>query len=64
MLLDPQNACQQLGLCTSFAAEPEIVADLEKFPEVVEVVEGTIAFHFISSDLGILILIWLLFHLH
>jgi hypothetical protein len=43
LLLDPQNACQQLGLCTSFAAEPEIVvADLEKFPEVVEVVEGTI----------------------
>ncbi|ELR17242.1 saposin B domain containing protein [Acanthamoeba castellanii str. Neff] len=39
---DPQNACQQLGLCTSFAAEPEIVvADLEKFPEVVEVVEAS-----------------------
>merc|ERR1711879_222754 len=39
---DPQNACQQLGLCTSFATEPEIVvADLEKFPEVVEVVEAS-----------------------
>merc|ERR1712183_86504 len=38
---DPQNACQQLGLCTSFVTEPEIVADLEKFPEVVEVVEAS-----------------------
>jgi len=31
---DPQNACQQLGLCTSFVAKSEIVADLEKMPIV------------------------------
>jgi hypothetical protein len=37
IVLDPQNACQQLGLCTSFVAKSEIVADLEKMP----IVEGT-----------------------
>merc|ERR1739845_99693 len=41
---DPQNACQQLGLCTSFVTEPEVVEVVEASPEECQICKMLVGF--------------------